>query len=186
MNSTSIHAMNLASYRPSIANRVMGGVVWTLQILFGFIWCVTGFGKACCIDVAVWNHMLPQVPWFGAVPRLLFAFIGVCEFLGGVGMIVPAVTGVKPKLIPIAAFGLVLIMIFAAVFHIVRGETGFFVSANLVLGGFTAFIGYERWFVRPIAPKPMTARRAVAGIVVWGALAFAGFYPVWYQLTHSR
>jgi hypothetical protein len=34
---------------------------------------------------------------FSAVPQDLFIFIGVCEFLGGVGLILPAMTGVKPR-----------------------------------------------------------------------------------------
>jgi uncharacterized membrane protein YphA (DoxX/SURF4 family) len=58
------------------------------------------------------------LPWFSAVPQDLFIFIGVCEFLGGVGLILPAMTGVTP----FAAFGLMLVMILAAVFHIVRSE----------------------------------------------------------------
>jgi hypothetical protein len=69
-----------------------------------------------------------------AVPQDLFIFIGVCEFLGGSGLILPAMNGVKPKLTPFAAFGLTLVMILAAVFHIVRGEYNF-VPINVVLGG---------------------------------------------------
>ncbi len=65
------------------------------------------------------------VPWFSAVPQGLFVFIGLCEFLGGVGLILPAMTGVKPKLTSFAAVGLTLIMILAALFHIVRGEYNF-------------------------------------------------------------
>jgi hypothetical protein len=38
---------------------------------------------------------------------------------------VPAMTGVKPKLTPFAVFALALVMILAAVFHIVRGEYNF-------------------------------------------------------------
>jgi DoxX-like family len=64
----------------------------------------------------------------------LFVFIGVCELVGGVGLILPAMTGVKPKLTPLAAFGLTLIMILAAVFHVARGEY-VFVPINLLLGG---------------------------------------------------
>ena len=71
-------------------------------------------------------------------------FIGVCEFLGGVGLILPAMTGVKPRLVPLTAIGLTLIMILAAAFHIVRGEFSFFVPMNLVLGGVAAFIAYGR------------------------------------------
>ncbi len=37
-----------------------------------------------------------------AVPQDPFIFIGVCEFLGGIGLIVPAMTGVKPRLTPFA------------------------------------------------------------------------------------
>jgi uncharacterized membrane protein len=37
-------------------------------------------------------------------PLDLFIFIGVCELLGGVGLILPAMTEVKPKLTPLTAF----------------------------------------------------------------------------------
>jgi len=46
------------------------------------------------------------VPWFSAVPQDLFIFTGVREFLAGVGQLVPAMTGFKPKLTRFAAFGL--------------------------------------------------------------------------------
>jgi hypothetical protein len=58
---------------------------------------------------------------------------------------VPAMTGVKPKLTPFAAFGLALVMILAAVFHIVRGEYNF-VPINLVLGGPPAVTVKSRCF----------------------------------------
>ncbi len=70
--------------------------------------------------------MLHNVAWFSAVPQGLFVFIGICEFLGGIGLILPAMTGVKPKLTPFAAIGLTLVMILAAIFHIVRGESQLF------------------------------------------------------------
>jgi hypothetical protein len=55
------------------------------------------------------------VPWFSAVPQDLFIFIRICGFLGGVGLLLPAMTGVKPKFTPFAVFGLTLVMILAAV-----------------------------------------------------------------------
>ena len=164
----------------------MNAVLWTVQVLSGIFWTVTGFGKACCMDMTVWNHMLPQVPWFAAVPRPLFIFIGVCEFLGGVGLILPAMTGVKPKLTPIAAFGLALIMIIAAVFHIVRGEYNFFLPINLVLGGVCAFIGYGRLLLKPIAPALINPFRIANGLAVLGALVLVGYAPVWYNLAHAH
>ena len=98
----------------------MNTALWTVQVLWGVFFSLNGFGKICCYNQALWNQALHDVPWLSAVQQGLFIFIGVCEFLGGVGLI--AMTGVKPKLTPFAAFGLTLVMILAAVFHIVRGE----------------------------------------------------------------
>ncbi len=64
-------------------------------------------------------------------------------------------TGVKPRLTPFGALGLTLVMLLAALFHIVRGEYNF-VPINLVLGGIAAFIVYGRLFVRPIAPASIS------------------------------
>jgi len=109
-------------------------------------------------------------------------FIGLCEGLGGVALIVPAMTRVEPKLTPIAAAGLTLIMILAAAFHIARGEASFFVPLNLVLGGAAALIAYGR-FAMPIAPAPLPAGtlRILIGTAVLGVLICAGFGPVFYQ-----
>ena len=164
----------------------MNTSLWTVQVLWGVFFSFTGFGKVLCFNQAVWNLMLPRVPWFSAVPQALFVFIGVCEFLGGVGLILPAMTGVKPKLTPLAAFGLTVVMILAAVFHIVRGEYNFFLPTNLVLGGGAAFIAHGRWVVRPIAPASISTLRALTGFAVLGALVLVGFAPVWYQLTHTH
>jgi hypothetical protein len=164
----------------------MNRILWIVQVLWGVFFSFTGFGKILCFNQAVWNQTLPRVPWFSAVPQALFVFIGVCEFLGGVGLILPAMTGVKPKLAPLAAFGLTLIMILAAVFHILRGEYNFFVPINMVLGGGAAFIAYGPLFVRPIAPAAISTFRVLKGLAVLGALVFVGSAPVWYQLTHTH
>ena len=164
----------------------MNVALWIVQVLSGIFWSVTGFGKILCFNQAVWNQTLPRVPWFSAVPQALFVFIGVCEFLGGVGLILPAITGVKPKLTPLAAIGLTLVMILAAGFHIARGEYSFFLPFNLVLAAVSAFIAYGRLFVRPTATASVSAFRVVGGVAVLGALAFAGFAPVWQMMTHTH
>jgi hypothetical protein len=64
-------------------------------------------------------------------------------------------TGVKPKLTPFAAFGLALVMILAAVFHIVRGEYNF-VPSNLVLGGVAASL--DRSLDRGVQSRPASPR----------------------------
>ncbi len=103
----------------------MNTSLWTVQVLWGVFFSFTGFGKVLCFNQAVWNLMLPRVPWFSAVPQALFVFIGVCEFLGGVGLILPAMTGVKPKLTPLAAFGLTVVMILRLYFTSCGASTTF-------------------------------------------------------------
>jgi DoxX-like family len=103
----------------------MNTVLWIVQLLWGVFFRVTGIGKICCYNSALWNETLPQVPWFSAVPQDLFVFIANGEFLAGVGLMLPAMTGSRLKLTPFAALGLTLVMILAAAFHIVRGQYNF-------------------------------------------------------------
>jgi uncharacterized membrane protein YphA (DoxX/SURF4 family) len=161
----------------------MNAALWTAQVLWGVFFSLNGFGKILCYNPALWNQSLQEVPWFSAVPQDLFIFIGVCEFLGGIGLILPAMTGVKPRLTPFAAVGLTLVMILAAIFHIVRGEYTF-VPINLVLGGVAAFVAYGRLCVRPTAPASISTFGALKGFAVLGALLLVDVAPVWYKLTH--
>ena len=163
----------------------MNKVLWIVQVLWGVFFSVTGFGKICCYSSALWNETRPQVPWFSAVPQDLFVFIGICEFLGGVGLILSAMTGVKPKLTPLAAFGLTMVMILAAAFHMVRGEYNF-LPVNLLLGGVAALIAYGRSFVKLIAPTSISTFRVLKGLTVLGVLLLVNFAPLWYRLTHTH
>jgi hypothetical protein len=60
--------------------------------------------------------------WPAEVPAALVRFIGVAEFLGGLGLILPAATRIKPMLTPLAGVGLATAMLFATIFHISHGE----------------------------------------------------------------
>ena len=70
--------------------------------------------------------------------------IGVAEVLGAIGLILPGLLGIWPGLTPLAAAGLVIIMIGATVFTLLSGEVA---SAliPLVVGLLSAFIAYGRW-----------------------------------------
>ena len=75
------------------------------------------------------------------LPVLFIRFIGVCETLGAIGMILPGVTGITPGLTPLGAAGLVVIMIGATVVS----SDGFIVASVLpnevdedLIGGMSA------------------------------------------------
>lgn len=70
--------------------------------------------------------------------------IGVAELLGALGLILPWATGIAPVLTPVAAVGLVVLMIGAAATHARRKEAKA-VPANLVLLVLAAFVAIGRF-----------------------------------------
>lgn len=70
--------------------------------------------------------------------------IGALEVLGAAGLVLPALVDTATVLVPLAASGLVLMMIGAAVTHARRGEYPN-IAANVVLGGLALFVAIERF-----------------------------------------
>ena len=79
-------------------------------------------------------------------------FIGLAEVLAAVGLTLPGVTRILPRLIPWAAAGLMIVMIGATVLHLVRGEFST-AATTVVLLVLLTFVGYMRWKVTPISPR---------------------------------
>jgi hypothetical protein len=90
-----------------------------------------------------------QMKWPAALQPGLLTFIGVCEILGGVGVILPALSGILSWLTPLGAAGLALVMLLAAGFHVMRREYRNAVF-NLVLLALCAFVAYGRWVIAPL------------------------------------
>ncbi|CAN5318297.1 DoxX family protein [soil metagenome] len=88
----------------------MNIVLWIVQILVGLLFILSGVMKF----VMPYSEMIKDAPY--AFPHWFLLFIGACELLGGIGLIVPWLTGIKPSLTPLAASLLVVIMIGAVVF----------------------------------------------------------------------
>ncbi|HEU5100878.1 MAG TPA: DoxX family protein [Roseiflexaceae bacterium] len=82
------------------------------------------------------------------LPAGLRIFIGVVEILGAIGAIVPPLVNVLPILAPIAAAGLAIVMVLAAVYHIPRRENPNIVL-NLVLVALAVFVAYGRFVLLP-------------------------------------
>ncbi len=94
------------------------------------------------------------------------------------GLILPAATGIAPVLVPLAAAGLVLIMVGAVITRIRRHEFEFMVAdlAYLALAGFVA---WGRFF----GPESFTDRQD--GILLFSGLLliFAAFVFLWFVGT---
>ena len=87
----------------------MNIVLWILQILLGLLFLFAGTTKFLMSPEQMTEGMPVALPlWF-------IYFIGICEILGGIGLIVPWLTGIKRGLTPLAASLLIVIMIGATV-----------------------------------------------------------------------
>ncbi len=71
-------------------------------------------------------------------------FIGTMEILGAIGLILPAATGIAPVLTPIAATGLAVTMILAAIVHGRRREPQM-IAVNAVLLVLALFVAIMRF-----------------------------------------
>jgi putative oxidoreductase len=87
-----------------------------------------------------------------AMSRGLQLFIGVAEVLAAVGLTLPALTRIQPWLVSAAAFGLMIVMVSATVFHISRGEVSSAIT-TFVLLVMATFVAYMRWRVLPIRSR---------------------------------
>ncbi|MGH2620174.1 MAG: DoxX family protein [Anaerolineales bacterium] len=87
--------------------------------------------------------------WVAAVPKRLLDPIAACEILGGIAVILPALTGILPWLTPVAATLFVLLMLLAAGFHLLRREFPNIVF-NVILLALAAFVAYGRFVIVPL------------------------------------
>jgi|SRR4051812_11093941 putative oxidoreductase len=87
----------------------MNILLWVVQILLGLLFMMSGVMKFI-MSYADMSKDAPVV-----LPYWFILFIGVCEILGAIGLVVPWATGIKRGLTPLAAALLVIIMIGAVV-----------------------------------------------------------------------
>jgi uncharacterized membrane protein YphA (DoxX/SURF4 family) len=116
--------------------------LWVVQVLLAVAFLAHGvmmlFPPA---SVAVqMNAMLPR--WFQV-------FLGVAEVAAAIGLTVPAFTRIQPRLVPMSAFGIVIVMICATALHASRGEMSA-AGTTFVLLLLAALVAWQRWKVHPI------------------------------------
>ena len=124
----------------------MNAALWIVQGLLAVLFLMAGFMK-----VSLTKEQLKErgMAWTEDLTSGQIRLIGILEILGTVGVVLPALVGILPILTPLAAVGLALIMVGAAIFHIRRGE---FTSMlmNLVLFAMSVFVAYGRFVLYPL------------------------------------
>jgi uncharacterized membrane protein YphA (DoxX/SURF4 family) len=120
----------------------MNVALWIAQGLLAAIFLFAG-GMKLVIPI---EEMMKQMPI--PLPGWFLRFTGVIELLGAIGVILPWLLRIRPRLTPLAAAGLVIVMIGATVYTLAAGDVA---SAliSLVVGALAAFVAYGRWRLTP-------------------------------------
>jgi uncharacterized membrane protein YphA (DoxX/SURF4 family) len=122
----------------------MGIALWVVQVLVAAAFLVAGATKLSQPK----EKLLKNMAWVEDFSQPTLRIIGALEVLGAIGIVLPALTGIVPWLTPLAALGLVLTMIGAALTHLRRTEYGG-IAVNAVLLILADFVLYGRFFVLP-------------------------------------
>jgi uncharacterized membrane protein len=122
--------------------------LWAVQLLLAAMFLLAGVMKS----TQPIEQLVSSLPWVANVPRGLVRFIGISELAGGLGLILPAATRILPVLTPIAALGLVTIMVLASGYHAMHGEFAA-IAFNAVLGLLAAFVAWGRFTKAPVTPR---------------------------------
>jgi len=123
----------------------MGIALWVVQVLLAAAFLVSGATKLSQPK----EKLLKKWAWVEDFSQETVRNIGTLEVLGAIGIVLPALSGIVPWLTPLAALGLVLTMIGAALTHLRRAEYGGIAVTAVVLI-LAAFVAYGRFFVLPV------------------------------------
>jgi putative oxidoreductase len=114
----------------------MNIVLWIVQILLALLFLFSGSMKF----FMPYEEMAKNMPV--SLPYGFILFIGVCEILGGLGLVLPWALKIKPGLTPLAAWLLLIIMIGAAVITAMAGIT--MAIPPIICGLLLIFVGWGR------------------------------------------
>jgi len=113
--------------------------LWAAQALVAIVFVGVGWMKLST-PIA---QLAGSIPWAGELPELFVRSIGAIDIAGGLGIVLPALTRIQPRLTVFAAGGCAALQICAILFHLARGE-GAATPLNFVLLGLSAFVFWGR------------------------------------------
>lgn len=131
--------------------RTVNRLLWTAQTLAALLFLFAGAMKFIMPAEQMQSGPI-------SLPITFIHFIGICECLGAIGLVLPSLTRIRPSLTPLAAAGLTIIMVGATAISI--GAAG--ASAGIfpaVVGVVTAGIAYGRTRLVPVVDAPRRVLR---------------------------
>ena len=130
------------------SNKPLRFGLWVAQAL---LFCALTSGGVMKLLLPI-ARLAAMWPWTGQLPAASVRILGLIDLAGGVGVLLPALTRIKPGLTVLAALGCSVLMVFAIFFHVSRGEAAN-TPFNFLLLALSLFILWGRYRQAPILPR---------------------------------
>jgi uncharacterized membrane protein YphA (DoxX/SURF4 family) len=128
----------------------MNILLWILQVLLALAFFAHG-----------WMFLFPPAAIVeqmnASLPRWFQLFLGVAEVLAAIGLTLPGISRIKPWLVVWAAVGIMIVLISATIYHVMRNEMSP-AAITAVMFALATFVAYMRWRVHPIRPRGAVVR----------------------------
>ncbi len=140
--------MSTPTTSPTNPSKALVIALWITQVLVFAFFVAVGAVKL----FTPMSQLASMMPWPGQYPEAFVRTIGIIDIAGGLGILLPSLTRIKPALTVLAALCCAVLQIFAAVFHIYRGEASL-TPTNFVLFVLCAFVLWGRRSKASILPR---------------------------------
>ena len=140
--------MSATTFETALPGRALRIGLWAAQGLLFFVFTSAGLVKL----LTPIPQLAAMMPWAGQYSETFVRSIGLIDLAGGLGILLPALTRILPRLTVPAALGCTVLQVFALIFHVSRGEAEV-TPLNLVLLALSVFVLWGRGRNAPIAPR---------------------------------
>jgi hypothetical protein len=125
---------------PAKPSKLLIIALWTVQVLLAltFMWAA-----AMKLFQPI-EKLSAMWPWTAQVSAILVKLTGIVDLLGAIGILLPSLLRIQPKLTSFAATGIVALMIAAGIFHILRKETSS-IGVNIAFALMAIFVIWGRY-----------------------------------------
>lgn len=140
--------MNSAMSNIQPAGKALTIGLWAAQLVGGLIFCFAGFTK---LTTPI-PELSAMMPWTGDFSEHFVRLIALVDLAGGLGLLLPSLTRIKPNLTVLAALGCIALQLLAMTLHVSRGEL-MVLPLNLFLLAISVFIWWGRGRRLPVHPR---------------------------------
>jgi uncharacterized membrane protein YphA (DoxX/SURF4 family) len=141
--------MSATTFETATPGRALRIGLWAAQIVLAVVFISAGFVK---LTTPI-PQLAAMMPWAGQYSETFVHAVALVDLAGGIGILLPALTRILPRLTVLAALGCAVLQVIALVFHLSRGEAEV-APLNIILLALSLFVLWGR-----SSKAPITSRR---------------------------